>query len=169
MTPAHLRTLSAIVRYGSFSRAAESLNLSQPAVSHQIRLLEQDLGTPLLDRVGKRAFPTRAGEILLAHGARALAELDTARSAIHDLRGRVAGRVRLGTGATASIYMLPPVLQRLQGRYPNIEVVVVTGNSSEIASSVEVGQLDVGVVTLPVPQRDVVVTPFRNDPLVVIA
>ena len=169
LTPAHLRTLSAIARYGSFSRAAESLNLSQPAVSHQIRLLEQDLGTPLLDRVGKRAFPTRAGEILLAHGARALAELDAARSAIHDLRGRVAGRVRLGTGATASIYMLPPMLQRLQRRYPNVEVVVVTGNSSEIAGTVEDGQLDLGVVTLPVPQRDLVVTPFRNDPLVAIA
>ena len=65
LTPAHLRTLAEITRHGSFSRAAESLHLSQPALSHHIRLLEEDLCTPLLERVGKRAFPTQAGRILL--------------------------------------------------------------------------------------------------------
>src|SRR5919201_3852768 len=115
---AHLRTLAEIARAGSFSRAAEVLHLSQPAVSHHIRLLEEYLGTPLLERVGKRAFPTRAGQILLDHGARALAELDAARTAIAGLHGRITGRVRLGTGATASIHMLPPILKQLQRRYP---------------------------------------------------
>ena len=60
----HLRTLQAIARHGSFSRAAQALNLTQPAVSMQVRHLEHALGLPLLERVGKRAFPTRAGELL---------------------------------------------------------------------------------------------------------
>jgi DNA-binding transcriptional LysR family regulator len=143
--------------------------LSQPAVSHHVRALEEDLGAPLLERVGKRAFPTAAGEILLAHGARALGELEAARHAIQGLRGRVAGRVRLGTGATASIYMLPPVLSRLQHRCPGVDVVVVTGNSREIAAAVVDGRVDVGVVTLPVAFRELAVAPFNDDRLVAIA
>ncbi len=165
----HLRTLAEIARHRSFSRAAEALHLSQPAVSHHVRLLEDDLGAPLLERVGKRAFPTPAGEIVLAHGARALAELDAARTAIEGLHGRVGGRVRLGTGATASIYMLPPILRRLQRRYPAIDVVVVTGNSTDIATAVVENRLDVGIVTLPVTPRELTVRPFRRDRLVGIA
>src|SRR5215475_6366773 len=100
MDHAHLRTLAEVARQGSFSRAAEFLHLSQPAVSHHIRHLETELGTALLDRVGKRAFPTQAGTILLAHTRRALGELEAARQAIQKLRGLTGGRVRLGTGAT---------------------------------------------------------------------
>src|SRR5580765_2889574 len=96
---AHLRTLQAITRHNSFSRAARELNLTQPAVSMQIRLLEQALGLPLLERVGKRAFATRGGEVLLAHAARALRELQTGVERVHELRGVVAGRLRLGTSA----------------------------------------------------------------------
>ncbi len=169
LTPAHLRTLAEITRHGSFSRAAESLHLSQPALSHHIRLLEEDLGTPLLERVGKRAFPTQAGRILLDHAARAMAQLEAARVAIHGLRGHVTGAVRLGTGATASIYLLPPMLRRLHRRYPGVEVTVVTGNSIDIAAAVVANRLDVAVVTLPMTSRDLLVTPFRIDPLVATA
>src|SRR2546423_9865562 len=70
-----LRTLETIARHGSFSRAARELNLTQPAVSMQVAQLERRLGLPLLERVGKRAFPTAAGEVLLAHAARAFREL----------------------------------------------------------------------------------------------
>src|SRR5712691_3531187 len=136
----HLRTLQAIARHGSFSRAAQALNLTQPAVSMQVRHLERSLGLPLLERVGKRAFPTRAGEVLLAHADRALRELE-------------AGGVRLGTSASISIYLLPPALRRFRTRYPDTEVVVVTGNASEITRSIVANTLDVGIVSLPVRDR----------------
>ena len=126
--PTHVRTLAAIVRHASFSRAAEALHLSQPAVSLHVRHLERQLGQPLLERVGKRAFPTRAGEVLLDHAGRAFGELEAARQALEALRGVVAGRVRVGTGATASIYLLPPLLRRLHARHRELELVVVTGN-----------------------------------------
>jgi DNA-binding transcriptional LysR family regulator len=165
----HLRTLQAIARHGSFSRAAQTLNLTQPAVSMQVRHLEQALGLPLLERVGKRACPTRAGELLLAHADRALRELEAGVERVQALRGVVAGRVRLGTSASISIYLLPPALRRFRARYPETEVVIVTGNAAAITRAVVANELDVGIVSLPVRDRELVVTPFFHDELVAIA
>src|SRR2546425_7283052 len=97
---AQVRTLDAVVRHGSFSRAAAELKLTQPAVSMQVRQLETALGLPLVERMGKRAFATRAGELLLEHSARAVLELETAVQMLQRLRGRVAGRIRIGTSAS---------------------------------------------------------------------
>ncbi len=169
LNPAHVRTLREVVRRGSFSRAAEDLHLSQPAVSLHIRQLEDRVGLALLERVGKRASATRAGEILLEHAERAFAELEAARLALQALHGSVGGRLRLGTGATASIHLLPPMLRKLRARYPAIELVIVTGNSREMAAAVAANQLDLAVVTLPVSARALVVTPLCIDPLVAIA
>jgi DNA-binding transcriptional LysR family regulator len=164
----HLRTLQAIAQHGSFSRAAQSLRLTQPAVSMQVRHLERALGLPLLERVGKRAFPTRAGELLLGHADRALRELAAGVERVRGLRGVVAGRVRLGTSASISIYLLPPALRRFRTRYPDAEVVVVTGNAAEITRAIVANALDVGIVSLPVRDRELVVTPFFRDELVAI-
>jgi len=169
LNPAHVRTLREIARHGSFSRAAESLRLSQPAVSLHMRHLEARCGTALLERVGKRAFPTPAGAVLLEHAGRAFAELEAAQEALRQLRGVVAGRLRLGTGATASIHLLPPLLRRLRERYPELELIVVTGNAPEIAAAVADNELDVAIVTLPVAGRQLLVTPLLTDPLVAVA
>src|SRR3972149_508973 len=89
---AQLQTLEAVARHGSFSRAARELHLTQPAVSMQVRHLERELGVPLLERVGKRAFPTRAGELLLGHAARAVRELETGGGGGQQPRRGLAGR-----------------------------------------------------------------------------
>src|SRR5205814_2144872 len=157
---AHLQTLAAVARHGSFSHAARELHLTQPAVSMQVRLLERALGLPLLERVGKRAFPTKAGEVLLAHAGRALRELETGLEVVAQLRGIVAGRIRLGTSASFSIYLLPPALRRFRSRYPRTELVVVTGNAPEIARAVVGSELDIGIVSLPVRERALAVSPF---------
>src|SRR3989442_7477505 len=91
LAPGPLRPLGAAARHGSFSRAARELNLTQPAVSMQVAQLERRLGLPLLERVGKRAFPTRAGEVLLAHAARAVGELQAGLEHVQELRRVVAG------------------------------------------------------------------------------
>jgi DNA-binding transcriptional LysR family regulator len=169
LNPAHLRTLEEIVRRGSFSRAAESLHLSQPAVSLHIRQLEERVGLAVLERVGKRAFPTPAGEILLHYAERAFRELDAAAHAIDRLRGVVAGRIRLGTGATASIHLLPPLLKRLRVRYPELELIVRTGNAPDMARAVAANELDVAVVTLPVTSRHLLASTIFHDPLLAIA
>src|SRR5206468_10823687 len=100
---------------------------------------------------------------------RAFAEIEAARQALEELRGVVAGRLRLGTGATASIYLLPPLFRRLRTRHPGLELVVVTGNSTEMASAVAANQLDLALVTLPVSTRALTVEPIRVDSLVAIA
>jgi DNA-binding transcriptional LysR family regulator len=169
VNPVHVRTLQEIARHQSFGRAAQALHLSQPAVSHHIRHLERELGQRLLERVGKRAFPTAAGDLLLAHAARAFAELEAARQALQERRGVVAGRLRVGTGATASTYLLPPLLGRLRARHPELELVVVTGNSAAMAAAVTAADLDVAVVTLPARGRALLITPLLLDPLVAIA
>src|SRR5687767_15793875 len=102
---AHLRTLQAIARHGSFSRAAQPPNLTQPAVSIQVRHLEQALGLPLLERVGKRACPARASELLLGHADRALRELEAGVARVQELRGVVDAPVRVGHSASISIYL----------------------------------------------------------------
>jgi DNA-binding transcriptional LysR family regulator len=166
---AQLRALQAVVRHASFSRAAEQLHLTQPAVSMQIRQLEGAVGLPLLERVGKRAFVTPAGELLLAHATRALRELETGLELVQQLRGVVAGRIRLGTSASISIYLLPPLLRRFRARYPGTELIVVTGNAPEIRRSVISNELDIGVVSLPVRERELAVSPLHRDELVAIA
>jgi DNA-binding transcriptional LysR family regulator len=166
---AALRTLEAVARHGSFSRAATEMRLTQPAVSMQVRQVEERLGVPLLERVGKRAFPTEAGTILLAHAERAFRELQAGVERVQELRGIVAGRVRLGTSASISVYLLPPLLRRFRARYPSTELVVVTGNGPEIAKAIVDNELDLGVVSLPVRGRELIVSPFFKDDLVAVA
>jgi DNA-binding transcriptional LysR family regulator len=167
LTP--LRALAAVARHGSFSRAAAELKLTQPAVSMQVKQLETRVGLPLLERIGKRALPTRAGEVLLAHASRAFSELTAGIEQVQRLRGIVAGRLRLGTSASVSIYLLPPLLRRFRARYPETELLIVTGNAAEIVGAVSSNELDLGVVSLPVRSRDLSVTPFYRDDLVAIA
>jgi len=164
----HLQTLAAVARHGSFSRAARELRLTQPAVSMQVRQLENELGVALLERVGKRSYTTKAGELLLAHAGRAMQELERGLERVQELRGIVAGRIRLGTSASFSIYLLPSALRKFRARYPQTELVVVTGNAPEITRAVVANELDVGIVSLPVRERELAVTALHRDELVAI-
>src|SRR5205807_3345447 len=119
----HLQTLSDVVELGSFSAAARRLNLTQPAVSLQIKQLEGRLGVRLIERIGRRAHPTAAGRDLLDHVKRVRAAVAGALDAMACHREGGISRVRLGTGATACIYLLPPVLRELRGRFPSLEIV----------------------------------------------
>jgi DNA-binding transcriptional LysR family regulator len=166
---AALRALQSVARHGSFSRAAAELGLTQPAVSMQVRQLEHRVGLPLLERVGKRTRPTEAGELLMAHASRAFMELEAGLERVQQLRGIVAGRVRLGTSASISIYLLPPLLRRFRARYPDADLHIVTGNAPEIAASIARNELDLGIVSLPLRARELDVTPFYRDELVAIA
>jgi DNA-binding transcriptional LysR family regulator len=164
-----LRTLQAVVSSGSFSRAAALLHLSQPAVSKHIRLLEDRVGLPLIDRVGKRPVPTSAGDVLLLHATRALAELDAASEALKQMQGTIAGRVRLGTESMLSAHVLPPLYHRIRAEFPLVELAVVTGTAAGLSKALVGGELDLGVATLPMSDRSLVATPFFRESLVAIA
>jgi len=166
---AYLQTFVMVTECGSFSAAAERLQLSQPAVSLQVRQLERTLATPLIERVGRRARPTAAGEELLSHARQISAAVASAVEAVSRKSIGGAGRVRLGTGATACIFLLPPILKKLRRRYPALEITVTTGNTSDIAKALDENVIDVALVTMPISGRAFDIEPVMNDEFVLIA
>jgi DNA-binding transcriptional LysR family regulator len=144
------------------------LNLTQPAASRQLRELERYLRVRLLDRAGRgRTIPTAAGAALLEPARRAQAAIEDAMAVTAAFRAGDTGRVRLGTGATACIHLLPAVLAAAKRRMAGLEVRVATGNTGDIIRQVELGELDLGLVTLPVASgRTLSVTRLMTDPLV---
>ena len=165
----HVRTFVSVVTHGSFSAAAQRLDITQPAVSLQIRQLEKRLGTRLIERVGRRARPTAAGAELLVHAEQIDAVVSSALDAVTRRATGAMGRVRLGTGATACIFLLPRILKDLRHRFPQLEITVSTGNTADIVKAIEDNVLDLGLVTLPASGRAFDITPVLDDEFVVIA
>ena len=147
-----LRQLSsfvAAVETGSLSAAARTLRVTQPAASQQVKELERALSARLLQRGSGRVRPTAAGEVVLAQARRVQAAVDDLLRAAAAFQGGEVGRLRLGTGATACIHLLPPVLARMKQRMPGLEIIIATGNTPEMLQRVLAGDLDLAVVTLP--------------------
>jgi DNA-binding transcriptional LysR family regulator len=162
-----LRTFIAAVDLGSVTEAARSLNLTQPAASQQLREMERILGARLLDRAEGRVVPTAAGNAILAPARRAQAAAAEVVTAALACRSGDFGRVRLGTGATACIHLLPPVLEAARRRMPGLEILVVIGNTPEMLRRVEDGSLDAGLVTMPRSiSRALVQIRLRRDEMV---
>lgn len=164
-----LHGFATAIELGSFSAAAQRLDLTQPAVSLQVRQLEKRLGTPLVERAGRVLRPTAAGAELLAHVGRIDAAVNDALEAVSRHTDGTTGRVRLGTGATACIFLLPPILASLRQRFPGLDITVSTGNTSDIVQAVEDNTLDLGLVTMPASGRMLDITPLLDDAFVAIA
>jgi len=161
-----LMTFLAAVDSGSITSAAKLLLLTQPAASQQLRDLERALGVRLLDRAKGRVIPTRAGEAMLAAARRAQSAADDIVAAAAQSRDGETGRLRLGTGATACIYLLPDILARVKRRMPRLEVTVATGNTGDVLDRLEAGALDIALVTLPIrTSRALVKTHVVVDPM----
>ncbi len=163
-----LRIFRTIVEVGSFTGAGEHLGISQPAISQQIRALEEELGVQLLVRVGKTTRPTPAGEILL-HGARhVLDKLDeTERMLVEHGRGR-AGLVRIGTPEPPCNYLLPAVLADMKRRFPKIDARVTSGHTAVTLARLLGGELDVALIPLPAETGRLRVVDAGRDELVAI-
>ena len=164
-----IRTFSDVVTSGSFSATAIRHNVSQPAVSFQIKQLEKRLGVRLIERIGRKAVPTAAGSELLEHAARIQGEVEATLEAMARHAGGTIGRVRIGTGATACIFLLPPLLRELRGRFPDLEITVTTGNTPEIVRAVEENALDIALVTMPVSSRVLAVESILDDEFMLVS
>jgi DNA-binding transcriptional LysR family regulator len=137
--------------------------VTQPAISQQIRQLEKRLNVRLVERIGRKARATPAGRDLLAHVGPIGAAVEAAVDAVAAHAGAAAGRVSIGTGATACIFLLPPVLRDLRDRFPEIDIVVSVTNTVDVVRAVLDNELDVGLVTLPASGRMIEVTPLLED------
>ena len=165
----NLATFRLVALRGSFSAAADALGLSQPAVSLQIRQLEQFLKTRLLERTGRGVKPTAAGRTLLEHGERIEQVVAQAIRAVGEFSHELSGAITLGTGATACIHLLPPLLQQLREEHPLLKVGVTTGNTLDIVRAVEENRLDMGLVTLPASGGALDVMPVKDEEFVFIS
>ncbi len=143
--PRSLQYLVAIAEYGSYTRAAEALHVSQPTLSQQIKQLEESLQSPLLDRSGRSVQLTNAGEIYLRHARRAWGELDGGARAIHDVKNLSRGSLRLGWTPITD-YLTCSLLENFNGLYPGINLHTFEMPQDNIEASVAESRVDIGIV-----------------------
>lgn len=163
-----LRALLEVVEQGSFSAAARRLNLTQPAVSLQIRELERRFGVRLIERLGKQAHATVPGRELVEATRRIFRECDEADAAMRRFREGWVGRVHVGTTLTAMIYRLPPILRGVRLDNPGIDLVVTNTPTPHTVENIIKNKIDLGLVNLPVENKQVKITPLCSEMLVAI-
>ena len=166
----HLALFRAVAEAGGFSRAAQAVHVSQPAISMQVAELEKSFGAPLFDRLPRGVRLTEAGRTLLGYAQRISALEIEAERAMQELRGLKRGRLALGASMTIGGYLLPAVLGKFHRRHPGIELQLVIANTETIKSKLTDGTLDL-VLTEGMPPQDerLSMRVFREDELIVIA
>lgn len=142
-----METFRAVVAHSSFTRAAEAMHLTQPAVTRQVAALERELKTRLFERQGRTVRLTAAGEALDRYAERVLRLAEEAREAVTDIASGAAGRLAVGASSTLAAYYLPPLLTRFRAAHPSIELTIRTGVSARVRTLVRDGAADVGIVT----------------------
>ncbi len=153
----------------SFSRAAEKLFRTQPAISAQIRLLEQECGEKLFDRSGKRVLLTPAGEILSSYAQKLIGLQKEALQAIAELNQTPRGKLYIGANEATCLYVLPKTFARFKRLYPLVQISIYRNFSHKILQKVQEGAVDLGIVTLPQPANNLEVIPvFRDEVQVVV-
>lgn len=163
-----LEVFQAAVNQGGFTRAGEHLHLSQSAVSEHIRALEEELGTPLFLRIGRRVAVSEAGRVLLQYAEKIFRDLKNAEMAIHEINALKRGTVRLGVGPTTLTYRLPHALGDYTRQFPGIELVVLAGTTEFLIEALRSHQLDLAIVMSNVPQLGLTITPLGLEELVVV-
>ena len=168
MNVSQLRTFIEIVDRGSFSEAARSMGVSQPAVTMQIQGLEADLGATLLERRYRRVDLTEAGRSLLPTARKVLAELERARAAIDGLSDTVGGHLELAVSTTPGQYILPRLLGAFLKAYPEITVSLRVYDSADVVTRVESGEAHIGMTGARLPHAKVDFEQMGTDDLLMI-
>ena len=163
-----LRLFAAVARYKSFTRAAENVHLTQPAVSIQVKRLEEKIGMPLLEQMGKTLHLTVAGEEVFDACKDVLQRLGELETALDDLRGEVAGPLNV-TVVSSAKYFLPHLLGSFVRRYPKIEPRLKITNRANVLSSLAANESDLYVMGQPPEELPVIEYPFLENVLVVVA
>ena len=160
-----MRAVVEVARLRSFSRAGETLGLTQPAISAQVRQIEEEVGYRLFDRLGRNVHLTQPGIVLLEHAARMLDLRRQAIQAVADLR-RPSARLNIGATESICLYVLPPVLQEYRSRYPAVAISIFRHATDRIVRKLVEGVLDIGFISLPTNHPDLRIIPVLQDRLV---
>ncbi len=168
MADRRLQVFHTVARLLSFTKAAESLHMTQPAVTFQVRQLEEHFNTRLFDRTHNRISLTEAGKRVYEYSDRIFELYSEMESAVREMTGDVSGVLMLGASTTIAEYMLPALLGDFKKRYPDVNVQLKVSNSDGIVNMVENNVIDLGVVESPVMNKNLVVEVCRVDKLVAV-
>lgn len=166
-----LRILKAIIKEGSFKKAADSLYVSQPAISLQIQNLEKQLNIPIFERSSKKATLTEAGNLLLRYGGRILALCEETCRALEDIQNLQGGSLIIGASQTTGTYLMPRLIGLFRQRYPQVNVQLQVHSTRLISWSVANGQVDLAIIGGEVPNelKDILqITSYAEDELALI-
>jgi DNA-binding transcriptional LysR family regulator len=164
-----LRMFTTVVRSGSFSKAAEILNVSQPSISKGVRDFELQVGCRLLNRSPKGVLPTSEGLALSRHAEALFAVERAAEEELSALRGLHNGSLRIGASTTIATYMIPRYLGAFHRAYPAIDLYLVSANTRDIAQQMIEQEIDIGLVEGPVDDKNLTALPWRTDVMQLIA
>ena len=168
ITLRQLRIFEAVARHSSISRAAREMHLTQPAVSMQVKQLEEQIGLALLEQIGKRLFLTEAGIELRRHAQHFAQQTQELQTAMEQFRGLQRGRLRLAVVSTAN-YFLPPLVVALTRAHPGVHLSLHVGNRESVLAALSDNRADMAVTGQPPDQEELVGEYFMDNPLVVIA
>jgi DNA-binding transcriptional LysR family regulator len=163
-----LEVFAGVCELRSFSRAASALRLTQSTVSEHVRLLEEELGTRLFDRLSRETVPTRVGELLYGYARQMLALRSQARQAVDDFLGQVTGTLLMGASTIPGEYVLPAVIGRFRERHPRVAITLQISDTRGIVQAVLDGQVDAGVVGADPGNRVLETRPLMPDELVLV-
>ncbi len=169
MADRRLQVFHTVARLLSFTKAAETLHMTQPAVTFQIRQLEEYFNTRLFDRTHNRITLTEAGQKLFEFSDRIFDLYAEMENAVREITGSINGTLTIGASTTIAEYMLPTLLGDFKRRYPEVEIHLRVSNSDGIVSMVENNSIDLGVVESAVANKNLVVEHCKRDQLVAIA
>lgn len=164
-----LRCFATTYELGSFTAAATELGYAQPSLSEQVRLLERGLGTTLFVRAGRGVVPTEAAHVLLPHARRTLAAAAEAQAAVAQVTSLETGTVRFGIFGTARLYMGATLIADVLERHPGLRVELVGQNSTEVVEELRRGRLEAAMISLPVADDQLQVTPVAREELVYVS
>jgi DNA-binding transcriptional LysR family regulator len=164
----HLIYFEAVARHQHISKAAAELLIAQPALTKQIRDLEQELGVKLLERVGRNIRLTEAGQRWHVHVLTILTVLNAARAEMRERAGIERGRVAVGTPPTVGLRLLPDLLAEFHRQHPTIELHVRENSSQQLLRLLDEGEIDFAIVTLPTVRRDLEEIVLFEEPLVIV-
>jgi LysR family cyn operon transcriptional activator len=164
----HIRYFLAVAEHGNFTRAAEALHVSQPALSQQVRQLEETLGVLLFDRSGRGIHLTDAGYAYGEYVRRALRDLDAGQQAIHDVRDLSRGRLRLANTPTFTEYLVAPLIERFGSRYPGIAVTANEMTLDQIVAALGDDRIDLGIAFTNVRSAEIECHPLFDERLTLV-
>jgi DNA-binding transcriptional LysR family regulator len=168
MADRRLQVFHTVARLLSFTKAAESLHMTQPAVTFQVRQLEEYFNTRLFDRTHNRINLTEAGKRVYSFADNIFVLYAEMENSVRDLTGEISGILIIGASTTIAEYMLPSLLGDFKKKYPDVNVHLKVSNTEGIVSMIENNDIDLGVVEAPVTNKNLVVEGCRTDQLVVI-